>query len=219
VRRVDPLEGYERWAATYDATSNPVVSMDGRHSLRVLSVETGELVLDAGCGTGRNLARMLEEGARPVGIDFSPAMLRSAHRRVPEVPLAAADLQSPLPFRDATFDAVLCSLVGEHLARLEFVLEELRRVLKPGGRLVFSVYHPDMAAAGVEANFEQDGIEYRLASFDYSVTDYVYAVSGAGFAPLVYREFVGDSQLAEDVPEASKYLGKPVLLVIAALAE
>ncbi|HWO73614.1 MAG TPA: class I SAM-dependent methyltransferase, partial [Dehalococcoidia bacterium] len=148
VRRVDPLEGYERWAATYDTTPDPVVSLDSRHSVRVLSVESGELILDAGCGTGRNLSRMREEGARPVGIDFSPAMLRSAHRRVPDVPLAAADLQSPLPFRDATFDAVLCSLVGEHLARLEFALGELRRVLKVGGRLVFSVYHPQLAAAG-----------------------------------------------------------------------
>ncbi|HWO72005.1 MAG TPA: hypothetical protein VNN21_00435, partial [Dehalococcoidia bacterium] len=71
---------------------------------------------------------------------------------------------------------------------------------------------------GAGTSFLQDGIEYRLSAYDYSVADYVYAVSDAGFSPLVYREFVGDKKLAEDVPEASEYLGKPVLLVIAAIA-
>jgi SAM-dependent methyltransferase len=219
VERVSAFEGYERWAETYDQTANPVVAMDSRRALPVLSVEPGEIVLDAGCGTGRNLGGIIESGARAIGIDFSPAMLRVAHRQHPSAALVLADLRARLPFADSSIDAVLCSLVGEHIADLYALFGELRRVIKPGGRMVFSVYHPTMAADGIEANFEQDGIEYRLGAFDYDLDDYLDAVSSADFPQVMYREFRGDQALADEVPTGGRYLGKPVLLVIAALAD
>lgn len=216
IRHVSALEGYELWADSYDETANPVVLMDSRHSVRALSPAPGELILDAGCGTGRNLAPILEAGARPVGMDFSAGMLRVAHRAQPSVLLAAADLQRPLPFADACFDAALCALVGEHLSDLPATLGELRRVLKPGGRLVFSVYHPEMAAAGIEANFNREGVEYRLGAFKYSVQDYLDVVAGADFDEIAFASYRGDDTLAGLVPEASKYVGSPVLFVVAA---
>jgi SAM-dependent methyltransferase len=217
IEHVDALRGYELWAETYDDTPNPVVVLDSRHSLRVLTPAAGELVLDAGCGTGRNLGGMLAEGARPVGLDFSAAMLGVAHRRYPDVPLAVADLQRPLPFRDAVFDAALCALVGEHLEDLPVTFAELHRVLKPGGRLLFSVYHPDLAESGAEANFERDGVEYRLGAIDYSVDEYLTFIAQAGFAEMAFRSFSGDAQLAQQISGAEKYLGTPVLLVVAAI--
>jgi SAM-dependent methyltransferase len=219
IEHISALSGYERWAETYDLTRNPVVALDARRSLPVLSLDPGERVLDAGCGTGRNLEGMLAAGTRPFGVDFSPAMLRVAHRRHPNARLVVANLQSPLPLADASFDAVLCSLVGEHLANLEGVFRELRRVVRPGGRMVFSVYHPEMATAGVEANFEENGVEYRLEAYQHAVDDYLDAIAEADFPQVVYREFKGDQELIDQMPEAKKFLGKPMLLVIAALAD
>jgi SAM-dependent methyltransferase len=146
-------------------------------------------------------------------------MLRVAHRRHPNARLVVANLQAPLPLADASFDAVLCSLVGEHLANLEGVFRELRRVVRPGGRMVFSVYHPEMATAGVEANFEENGVEYRLEAYQHAVDDYLDAIAEADFPQVVYREFKGDQELIDQMPEAKKFLGKPMLLVIAALAD
>ncbi len=216
VQRVSALEGYDLWADDYDAAANPVVGMDRRYSLSILEPAAGERILDAGCGTGAHLESMLHAGADPVGIDFSSGMLRVAQRRLPGVPLFVADLQQTFPFVDASFDAALCALVGEHLADIGGVLAQLRRVLRPGGRLVFSVYHPEMAAAGIEANFERTGVEYRLGAQRHTVRDYLQAVAEAGFDGLAYREYAGDAALAAQIPAASKYVGRPMLLLIAA---
>ena len=216
TRRVGAREGYDLWAETYDETPNPVVAMDARYTLDVLSPRPGEQILDAGCGTGRHLGSLLRARSNPVGVDFSRGMLEAARRDYPEVPLALADLQRPLPFETGRFDAVLCALIGEHLHELPLALREMHRVLKAGGRLVFSVYHPEMAAAGKEANFELSGIEYRLGAYRYSMTDYVNLLEEAGFEEPARHEFLGDERLVRSVPSATRLLGFPVLLVLEA---
>ncbi|HEU0075247.1 MAG TPA: class I SAM-dependent methyltransferase [Dehalococcoidia bacterium] len=218
VCHVSALEGYQRWAASYDSAPNPVVAMDARYTPAFLEPRRGERILDAGCGTGRSLPAMIDAGARPVGIDFSVEMLKVAHRRLPGAHLAAADLQRPLPLRLQRFDAALCALVGEHLEDLPAVFAELRRVLRLGGRFVFSVHHPELAAAGVEANFEDAGTEYRLGAVRYTTGDYLTLLSEAGFQDLETREFAGDEALATAIPNGARYLGRPMLLVLTAHA-
>lgn len=216
TRRVSARKGYDLWAETYDETPNPVVAMDARYTLDVLAPKLGERILDAGCGTGRHLGPLLRARSNPVGVDFSRGMLDIARRNYPEVPLALADLQRPLPFENERFDAVLCALIGEHLNELPLALEEMHRVLRAGGRLVFSVYHPEMAAAGKEANFERSGVEYRLGAYRYSMVDYGNLLEDAGFEDPARHEFLGDERLARSVPSSTRLLGFPVLLVFEA---
>src|ERR671917_1260658 len=216
TRRVSAQEGYDLWAETYDETPNPVVAMDARYTLDVLSPRPGERILDAACGTGRHLGPLLRARSNPVGVDFSRGMLEIARRNYPDVPLALADLQQSLPFENERFDAVLCALIGEHLDELPFALREMHRVLRADGRLVFSVYHPEMAAAGKEANFERAGVEYRLGAHRYTVEDYANLLEDAGFENPARYEFLGDERLVSSIPPATKLLGFPVLLVLEA---
>lgn len=218
VRHVSAFEGYQRWAATYDSTPNPIVALDSQSTPAFLAPQSGELILDAGCGTGRSLPAMLQAGATPVGVDFSVEMLKAARRRHPRVNLVAADLQRPFPLRSGRFDAALCSLVGEHLEELRSFFREVRRVLRPRGRLVFSVYHPELAAAGVEANFQDAGVEYRLGAARHTAADYLMVMSDTGFVKLTSDEFAGNEALARSIPGADRYLGRPVLLVLTAEA-
>ena len=165
----------------------------------------------------RHLARLDTSGALAVGVDISTGMLRVARRAVPGVPTLCADIERALPFADETFDAALCALIGEHLANLDGTFGEARRVLKAGGRYLFTVYHPAMAAAGKEANFERDGVEYRLGAHRHTIEDYVAALEAAGFAGVEVREYAGDTALAEALPIAARYLDFPLLLALGAV--
>lgn len=96
-------------------------------------------VLDAGCGTGRDLALFAEAGHRAVGVDYSEGMLAEAAKLF-DGPLVHADLRA-LPFDDGSFDGIwaLASLV--HLDREDAVvaLRELRRVCADDGVVFVSV--------------------------------------------------------------------------------
>lgn len=213
IERPGVRQGYDLWAATYDRTPNPLVALDRRYAIAHLNPRTGERVLDAGCGTGVNLRTISQAGAASVGVDFSFGMLRMAKLSVPRAMLAQADLNRELPLRRATFDALLCSLVSEHLTNLSTFFGETFAVLKPGGRLVFSAFHPEIARAGVEANFEQDGVEYRLGAEPYSIDDYLGRMEDAGFHDVRARGYAVDEALVGEIPWAIKYLGRPLLLL------
>jgi len=103
----------------------------------------GRRVLDAGCGSGPLSAALRAKGAIVTGFDSSSAMVELARQRLGErAALYVADLSQPLPFADGAFDDVVASLVLHYLRDWTAPLAELRRVLKPGGRLILSVNHP-----------------------------------------------------------------------------
>jgi len=101
----------------------------------------GSDVLEVGCGTGTLLADMVEQGYRCAAIDQSPAMLAATrdelrHRRLPldETPVVQASAQR-LPFADAAFDSVVSTFPTDYIYD-PATLREIRRVLRPHGRLV-----------------------------------------------------------------------------------
>jgi SAM-dependent methyltransferase len=216
VERPSVRAGYDLWAESYDVTPNPLVSLDRRHTLRALDPHPGERVLDAGCGTGWHLAGLCAARARPVGFDFSSGMLHVARRNAPGAALVQADLGDEFPIRGEAFDALLCALVSEHLRDLRGFFTEAFSALRRGGRLVFSAFHPQLALAGIEANFDQAGTEYRLGAEPHGVDDYLNHIADAGFRRLEWQEYRGDARLVREVPWAGKYLGQPLLLLVRA---
>ena len=95
-------------------------------------------------------------------------------------------------------------------------ISAIRGALRPGGRLVFSAFHPALAAAGVEANFEMAGVEYRLGAETHTMEAFCEAIRDAGFAQLRVAEFSGDEAMVAAVPKSRKYLGRPLLLLLTA---
>lgn len=96
----------------------------------------GARVLDVGCGDGRHILEAARRGAFAVAVDYDPAELTRARERLGEarVDLIAADA-THLPFRNAAFDAVICTETLEHLPDDRGAVRELSRVLVPGGLL------------------------------------------------------------------------------------
>ncbi|MER7466809.1 class I SAM-dependent methyltransferase [Streptomyces sp. NPDC097981] len=106
----------------------------------------GRRILDAGCGSGALAAALRDRGSVVTGIDASARMLALARRRLgDDVALHVVDLSDRLPFDDGAFDDVVASLVLHYLEDWGPTLAELRRVVRPGGRLIASVDHPFVA--------------------------------------------------------------------------
>ena len=80
--------------------------------------------------------------------------------------------------------------------------------------MVFSVFHPELAAAGIESNFEHSGVEYRLGAQRHTIDDYVNTIAEAGFEQVGWQAFCGDARLTDEIPRAGKYQDRPLLLVI-----
>lgn len=99
-----------------------------------------ERVLDIGCGTGNHAIAVARSGARVTGVDISPAMLRRARAKARDldVELMEVDLHAGLPFADGSFDCVLSVHVLQMVRDPAAFLDEVRRVLAPGGRLVLA---------------------------------------------------------------------------------
>ncbi len=141
---------YDNFANAYSAEneSNLFNAYYARPAMLGLAGEvSGRRILDAGCGSGPLSAALRARGAVVTGIDASAAMVDLARQRLGEdADLHVADLGAPLPFADAEFDDVVASLVLHYLEDWSGPLSELRRVLKPGGRLLVSVNHPSAYA-------------------------------------------------------------------------
>ena len=214
--RIQVRRGYDLWSTIYEERASTLVALDRRVTSQHLHVSAGERILDAGCGTGAHLASVIEAGASGFGLDFSAGMLAVAKKRAPGATLIQADLNHDLPLAGQVFDAVLCSLVSEHLASPTRFFAQIHAVLRTGGRLVFSAFHPDMAAAGVEANFEISGREYRLGAELHTLEDYLRGLESAGFERIRWREYPVDEELVAEVPSAHKHQGQLLLLMLEA---
>ncbi len=92
-------------------------------------------VLDVACGTGDMAVSLVERGCTVTGVDISEEMLAIARQKAPMVTFMIADAEH-LPFPDASFDAVTCAFGVRNFVHLEQGLNEMLRVLNPGGQLV-----------------------------------------------------------------------------------
>jgi demethylmenaquinone methyltransferase/2-methoxy-6-polyprenyl-1,4-benzoquinol methylase len=98
------------------------------------AVERGDAVLDACCGTGDLAIACAQAGGRVTGLDFSERMLERAREKAPSIEWVRGDLLA-LPFPAESFDAATVGFGVRNVADLEAGVRELRRVLRPGGRL------------------------------------------------------------------------------------
>ncbi len=116
-----------------------------RHAVQLVR---GRTVLDAGCGVGWGSVLLADAGAaRVTGLDIDPGALENARRRAPVASFVRGDLGA-LPFDDGAFEVVVCFEAIEHVGDPLVALDELRRVLTPGGVLTVSSPNPEVYPPG-----------------------------------------------------------------------
>jgi predicted TPR repeat methyltransferase len=166
------VEFYQKWAADYD---HQMLDELGYTSPTKIAQQLGEhlpdtesTVFDIGCGTGLTCVLLAEKGYTNLdGIDLSPDMVRVAAERGIYRELLVGDVNQALERDDESYDAVISSGTFTHGHVGPQPLDEIFRILKPGGILACTVHQDLWTAMGFEAKFNalaEQGIASLVSS-------------------------------------------------------
>ncbi|XVV17531.1 class I SAM-dependent methyltransferase [Actinoplanes sp. CA-131856] len=155
--------------------------------LDAAAVEAGTRVLDAGTGTGTVAALAWARGAHVVAVDAEPSMLELTARRVPAAEIHQAVLPE-LPFAGGSFDAAVANFVVNHVGDPTAAVRELRRVVRPGGRVAVTIWpHPAPPAQQLWSTiFDAAGVE-RPADLPRLAPDKDFPRTTEGLSGLLRR--------------------------------
>jgi 2-polyprenyl-3-methyl-5-hydroxy-6-metoxy-1,4-benzoquinol methylase len=169
---------------------------------RLLDLQPGERVLDIACGNGLTSRRMAALGAEVIAADFAEEMLEQARRYpVPETGsiayqvVDATDEDALVHLGEGRFDAALCAMALFDMAEIEPAFRALFRLLRPGGRYVFSVLHPSFNNPRADhfAEMEDRDGNYvstygvKVKGYLTAFTAYSAAIAGQPKAQLVFH--------------------------------
>jgi malonyl-CoA O-methyltransferase len=182
----NPRDAYDRWAAQYDTDANDTRDLNAEVLQKQNFIEPNDAVLEIGCGTGLNAEWLAAQAGTVVATDASEEMLARARERLDSdsVRLQTLDVTEPWPFEAGRFDAVVATLVLEHVGVLNPVFREARRVLRDGGTFYLAELHPYRQFDGTQAHFEDEatGETVVIEAFTHPVSEFVNAGVEAGFA-------------------------------------
>ncbi len=182
--RLAAVEGYRRWAPSYDGMLTDTVDgpILGRF-LGEIPKTDGMLLLDFGCGTGRNAAWLRDRGYRfrAVGVDVSRDMLALAERKGLYERLVEGDF----PDLEGGFDLALCVLASCHIADLGKLYGYVSQRLKGGGHFMLVDMHPHMFCMGKGTFVPIEGRTVYIENYVHSQNDHARCGTGSG---LVLRE-------------------------------
>jgi demethylmenaquinone methyltransferase/2-methoxy-6-polyprenyl-1,4-benzoquinol methylase len=189
-------------ARRYDLTNTVLSFGRDRHWRRktraALSLSRGERVLDLAAGTGVSTAELSREHVTAVACDFSLGMLRAGRGRRDRaaIPFVAGDALH-LPFADESFDAVTISFGLRNVADTAIALQELRRVTKPGGRLVICEF-----SRPTFSPFRFVYLEYLMRALPWVARRVSSNPDAYVYLAESIRSWPGQEQLARSVEDA-----------------
>ena len=216
--QAETLAVYERWAPLYPPSAhNPLMRAEQRAMIEHMPPVAGRRALDLACGSGRYSRLLADAQAEQiVALDFCAPMLRqvSGASRV-------CGSMMQLPFADSTFDVVISGLALGHASSVHAWMAEASRVLRGGGSLLYSDFHPEASRAGLPRTFkDQDGRLRTVPHWNYEATLQKDAARAANLTIDVVHEVRVGVDLCEPFANSAKFYrrwdGLPIVLVVRA---
>lgn len=228
TREVSVRDGYALWAASYE-NPNPLIAVEEPVVERILAaLPRVGAAIDVGTGTGR-LARKLarDRAASVLGVDTTPEMLAVARTLAEQEGLHNLQFtqtelgREPLPAASDTFDLLTCGLMLCHLPDLRASVRECVRVVRPGGWLLASDFHPATQRFGWRTDFITPEARLLLPNTPNTRRGYLDAFTEAGCVIAEAHDIALDGAPYGDVSDtaiAAKNL-PPLCLVVLARKE
>ena len=178
-----PAAAFDAWAEVYDTQPNPLLSLEEQVLGSMLPDVRGLDVLDAGCGTGRWLQRLVGRSPRSlVGIDTSSEMLLLAAGKLGNRCDLRVGSCLALPVGAASADLVLSSFVLSHLDNVETFAQEIDRVSRPGATIFLTDMHPQTeASCNWKRSFKAGDAETRIFGHRWTLPQITQAFQSRGF--------------------------------------
>jgi malonyl-CoA O-methyltransferase len=222
-KRVEIVDGYDKWAPTYDGERNPLIALEENVTLDLIGDVRNQRVLDVGCGTGRYCELLAKRGAKVVGIDPSSKMLECAKGKI--TPDCKFELHlgkiEDADFPDNHFDLIVSALTLGHIPELGPVIKKVSRIIKSQGQLIVSDIHPYWPISGHDYAefFDRSGQEYRIPEYAHLFEEYWNLFRKFKFSVEDVKELRIDDKLIERFPGLTKYKGMPLAFILKARKE
>ncbi|EHQ27370.1 class I SAM-dependent methyltransferase [Mucilaginibacter paludis] len=168
----EPREAYNLWADNYDdQPDNLMFHLD--HMVFGQLMEQvpvkGRVIADIGCGTGRHWPRLFQnQPASLTGYDVSEGMLKRLKLKFPDANTVQIKDNFLNAIPDHTYHLIISTLTVAHIENIEEALLEWCRVLKPGGDMIITDFHPTALAAGGKRTFQYQNRHIPIQNFVHS---------------------------------------------------
>ncbi len=200
---------YSAWSVSYDLDRNLTRDLDADVTRLLLTGARFPVVVEAGCGTGKNTGYFCDVADEVHALDFSEGMLRVARQRVlsPRVRFHQVDLSSGWPCGEASAHLVSFNLVLEHIESLTAVLSTAAHCLVPGGTVLISELHPFKQYQDSQARFTDAlGQEIKVQAYTHNISDFFRAAEEAGLALVKFNEWWHPEDQVKSVPRLATFL-------------
>ena len=188
----EPAAAYDLWASSYDSESdNVVLHLEQDVFSRLLKPLhlNGRTVMDFGCGTGRHWHEILErKPASLSGYDVSAKMLHRLKEKFPDAQTLLLNDGMLNETAAASIDVLTSTLVLAHVPSVEKVFQEWSRVVKTGGDILITDFHPAALAHGADRTFRHEGRLISVKSYPHAMESIRSAAKALGWHEIEFTE-------------------------------
>lgn len=196
VRPLPAQEGYRLWSETYDTEDNVLATLEEEIFSAFLGGASlaGKTVFDIGCGTGRHWAELARRQPRELhGVDSSPEMLSRLRARFPDAQLHLRSEETIQQFGGGCADLVVSTLMLAHVREVDVELGAWARLLKTGGEIILTDFHPEALRAGMRTTFANRGATFEIENHIHSVKEMESIFQALNLEVISRRERTLDS--------------------------
>ena len=220
-KETDPAPAYDQWSETYDQQpGNLILDLDEViFSIFLEEIDvTGTTIVDIGCGTGRHWKRLLDKNPKQLtGFDISQGMLDKLKEKFPDARVFRSDGIGLAGMNNNAVDLVISTLTVAHIKNIEEALVEWNRVLKPGGGIIITDYHPDLLVKGAKRTFRYNNRTVIVKNYVHSIETLQRLARQLHWMELRFIRRIIDNSVKEYYERQNalslfeKFMGTPVI--------